>query len=255
MNLFRIRGIRLAIHASFLPLLACVAYEGWTAAAGMSHAAHWIEMGWSLAYVCLLFVCVTLHELGHCFMARRFGVTVPRILLLPIGGMAEFSSIPKRPRSEILIALAGPATNFLVASILMIFALHTTNWNPEDFPDHGVELLQHLVIMNIVMGCFNLLPVFPMDGGRILRALFATRLPYRKATRIAVRTGEVLSILGAFTMVFYFKNYLGGVLFAFVFMAGELEWRAFKQADRDECEWEDTPVMIHSMASEPTRHQ
>lgn len=235
MNLFRVRGIQLEIHASFLPLIAYVAYEGWSAATGMDRLAHLEELGWSTAYVMLLFVCVTLHELGHCLAARRFGVHVPRILLLPIGGVAEFDSLPRRPRSEILIALAGPAVNFLLAGLLMIFAAFTKNWNPSDFPDSGVELLQHLVIMNVVMGSFNLLPIFPMDGGRVLRALLATRLAYMRATSIAVLVGKVVSVAGALAMVFLLKNYIGGVLLAFVFFSGEMEWRALKRTEFEEC--------------------
>ena len=103
MNLFRIRGIQLSVHASFALLLAYVGWEGWTAAG-------WHGAVWTLAYVLALFACVTLHELGHAVAARRFGVRVPRILLLPIGGMAEMDTIPRRPREEIIIALAGPAT-------------------------------------------------------------------------------------------------------------------------------------------------
>ncbi len=246
MNLFRIRGIQLAIHASFLPLLAYVAYEGWSAAAGHDLPAHWPELGWALAYVALLFTCVTLHELGHCLTAQYFGVNVPRILLLPIGGVAEFDSIPQRPREEMLVAIAGPAVNGLLAAVFMTFAYSTSNWDPTDFPDHGVKLLQHLVFMNIAMGAFNLLPIFPMDGGRILRAFFVMRMPYGTATRRAVIIGKVLAVAGAFMMIFYAKNYLGGALFAFIFLAGEIEWRAVKKAEREAACWEDVPARLNT---------
>ena len=119
--MFRIRGIQLSLHGSFLLLLAYVAWEGWWLDG-------WPGLLWSVAFIVVLFTCVILHELGHCFMARRFGVHVPRILLLPIGGMAEFDSIPLQPRSEILIALAGPAVNFGLAALALIFVRFPSGW-------------------------------------------------------------------------------------------------------------------------------
>lgn len=237
MNLFRICGIRLAIHASFLPLLAYAAYEGWIAAEGQDLAMHWLALGWSVGLIVLLFACVTLHELGHSFMARRFGVEVRRILLLPIGGMAEFDSIPKEPRKEILIALAGPAVNFVIIGLLLPFVSFPSDWNPGYFEPTLADLLRHVLAVNLVMGLFNLVPVFPMDGGRVFRAVLARRMTYVKATRIAVRVGQTLAVAGALILIFYVQNYLGGVLFAFIFFAGEIEWRAVKRAELEMDFW------------------
>ena len=245
MNLFRIRGILLAVHASFLPLLAYAAYEGWASAEGFDWGTRWLAVGWCVALVGLLFTCVTLHELGHSFMARRFGVRVPRILLLPIGGMAEFDSIPRQPRQEILIALAGPAVNFAIVAILMIFVRFPSGWDPENVSLTVPELFRHLVVVNLAMGLFNLVPVFPMDGGRVFRALLARKLTYVKATRIAAGVGKVLAVAGVLAMVFYFKNYLGGALFAFIFVAGEIEWRAVDREDREARYWEDAKIHTH----------
>lgn len=229
MNLFRIRGIQLSVHASFLLLLAYVAWEGWTAAA-------WRGAAWSLAYMLTLFVCVTLHELGHAVAARHFGVRVPRILLLPIGGMAEMDSIPRRPREEIIIALAGPAVNYAIIGVLMIFVRFPDGWNAVYFHLTPLELWRHLVIVNIIMGVFNLLPAFPMDGGRVFRALLATRISYLRATRIAVGVGKIVALAGA-TYLIYNGHYLGGVLFAFIIFAGEMELRAVVRAERSEEHW------------------
>lgn len=230
-NLFRIRGIQLSLHASFLLLLAYVAWEGWSTDRGSG-------LVWSVAYMLLLFTCVVLHELGHCFTARRFGVGVPRILLLPIGGMAEFDSIPRRPRSEILIALAGPAVNFLLVILLIAFVRFPPGWNPIEAEPTIAELFRHLVILNLIMGTFNLVPVFPMDGGRVLRALLAIRLPYVRATFYAASVGKVLAVAGAFGMVYLFDNWLGSALFLFIFVAGEMEYRAVRRRDAEEAHWQ-----------------
>lgn len=229
-NLFRIRGILLSLHASFLLLLAYVAWEGWWSDGGLG-------LVWSLGFFLLLFTCVVLHELGHCFMARRFGVNVPRILLLPIGGMAEFDSIPRRPRSEILIALAGPAVNFLIVAVLMIGVRFPAGWWQVETELSLAELCRYLVVLNLVMGTFNLVPVFPMDGGRVFRALLAIRLPYVRATFYAATVGKVLAIIAAFCMVYFLDNWLGGALFLFIFVAGEIEYRAVRRREREEAHW------------------
>src|SRR5262245_60625598 len=110
-RLFRIRGIQLAVHVSFFLLPAYAAVEGWLWDG-------WSGAGLMVALVMVLFTCVVLHELGHCFAARRLGVGVPRILLLPIGGMAEFDRMPRRPRDEFVIAIAGPLVNVALAGLL-----------------------------------------------------------------------------------------------------------------------------------------
>lgn len=229
MNLFRVRGIQISVHASFLLLLAYVAWEGWAAAA-------WQGAIWLICSVLAVFVCVTLHELGHVAAARWFGVRVPRILLLPIGGMAEMESIPRRPREEIIIALAGPAVNYAIIGILMIFVRFPEDWNPLYLELSVGGLGRYLVIANLIMGVFNLLPAFPMDGGRVFRALLAMRLPYVRATQIAAGVGKVVAIAGAGFLV-YHQYYLGAALFAFIIFAGERERRAVMRAEREAEHW------------------
>ena len=230
-NLFRVFGIRLAVHFSFLLLLAYVVWDGWM-------QDRWLGAAWSFAAILLLFTCIVLHELGHSLTARRYGIGVPRILLLPIGGMAEFDSIPRQPRRELLITLAGPAVNFSIALLLLPFVPIPKIWG-----DAAIELNLHglgqiLLWMNLVMGCFNLLPVFPMDGGRILRALLATRWPYVKATLWAAALGKVLAVVGAGLMAFVWHNPLGAILFAFIFIAGDLEYRMVKRREDENAQWE-----------------
>jgi Zn-dependent protease len=230
MNLFRVRGIQLSIHASFFLLLAYVGWEGW-------NAAGWRGAGWLVLGTAAVFVSVTLHELGHAAAARYFGIRTPRILLLPIGGMAEMESIPRRPREEIIIALAGPAVNYLIIGLLLIVVRfpHGLNW--DYFEMSAMGLGRYLILANLVMGVFNLLPAFPMDGGRVLRALLAIRMPYLRATQIAAHAGKAVAIAGAVYLMVYRGNYLAGVLFAFIIFAGERELRSVARREREAEHW------------------
>jgi Zn-dependent protease len=229
-NLFRVFGIRLAVHFTFLLLLAYVAWEGWTDSG-------WLGLGFSVVFILLLFTCIVLHELGHSLTARHFGVGVSRILLLPIGGMAEFESIPREPRRELLITLAGPAVNFAFVAILWPFLTVPAGWRGGEIPLTWGGLLFGVWLVNLVMGCFNLIPVFPMDGGRILRSLLAMRWPYLRATRWAATIGKILATAGIVAMAFVMHNFLGCALFAFIFVAGDLEYRAVKRHEAEALQW------------------
>jgi Zn-dependent protease len=220
MNLFRVRGIQLAVHFSFFLLLAVNAFVGW-ADSGRS------GLFWHTAALLAFFTCVVLHELGHSFTAMRYGIGVRRILLMPIGGMAEFDSIPRQPRRELLITIAGPAVNFVIAAILWLVlpSAIETGTDAVTLAEFG-----HLVLQwNLLMGVFNLLPAFPMDGGRILRAALATRLSYVRATGWAVSVGKVFCILG-FTLAAFYEPMLM-LLFGFIFFVGEMEYRAVKRRE------------------------
>lgn len=238
-NLFRVRGIQLAVHLSFFLLLAWVADEGWK-------ARHWIGLVWSTGTLLAFFGCVVLHELGHSFTAMHFGIGVRRILLMPIGGMAEFESIPREPMRELLITLAGPAVNFVIAGTLLVIVGLPQGfpWNSE-FDANVTGFAQLLLQANLVMGCFNLLPVFPMDGGRIFRALLAWRMPYLRATFWAARVGKVLAVLAALVAVLVFHSYLTAVLFGFIFFAGDAEFRAVRRRELDDARWREMLARLY----------
>lgn len=189
---------------------------------------------WSVATLLAFFVCVVLHEFGHSFTAMHYGIGVRRILLMPIGGMAEFESIPREPSRELLITLAGPAVNFAIAGILWMFVDLAVG--PE-YPATILGVSQLLLYANLVMGCFNLLPVFPMDGGRIFRALLAWRMPYLRATFWAATVGKVLAVVAAILAVMIWNSYLTAVLFGFIYFAGEAEYRAVRRREIDDARW------------------
>lgn len=230
----RVAGIRLAAHWTLFALLGYVAWEGW-------QVAGWWGAAWLAGFTLAAFSCVMAHELGHAFAAKRFGVEVPQILLLPIGGMAQFDHIPRQPRREVAIALAGPAVNAGLAILLLVVVRFPPNWDPVEFPLTLAELGRHLVLMNLVMGVFNLLPVFPMDGGRVLRAALSARFGRLRATRWAVLLGRVLAVVAAGLMGFVWENYLGVGLFLFVLLAGEMEWRSTQRLEHEQSHW--TTVM------------
>lgn len=223
MNLFRVRGIQLAVHFSFFLLLAVNAFVGW-ADSGQS------GLFWHTAALLAFFVCVVLHELGHSFTAMRYGIGVRRILLMPIGGMAEFDHIPRQPGRELLITIAGPAVNFVIASVLWLVLPPATATEPATMT--LVEFGHLLMQWNLLMGCFNLLPAFPMDGGRILRAGLATRFNYLRATFWAVTVGKVLCVIGI--GIAAFTEPILVLLFGFIFFVGEMEYRTVKRREIDD---------------------
>jgi Zn-dependent protease len=226
-NLFRIRGIRISLHWTFALMLVYVCNEGWKVE-GMP------GLLWSAGTFLAFFTCVVLHELGHSLTAMRFGVNVRRILLMPIGGMAEFDRIPRKPSQELLITIAGPAVNFAIAGILWFIVPH----GPDDNMASAslVELGQTLFRWNLIMGCFNLIPAFPMDGGRILRAFLALWLPYLRATYWAATIGKVVTVPGAL-IEFYLGNYFVVAICIFIFIAGQAEYQAVRRREADEEQW------------------
>lgn len=225
-NLFRIFGIQLAVHASFGLLLAWFGWQGW-------ELGGWRGMGWSILLIMAFFVCVVLHELGHSLTARRYGVRTPRILLMPIGGMAEMDRIPRQPSAELLITIAGPAVNFALAAGLLA-VLGRDLWHGAEVTAYGLKDFGfQLFVANALMGAFNLLPVFPMDGGRIFRALLATRLPYLRATWWAANVGKTLAGVLAVLALAWWDRPLLFVLFVFIFLAADAEYRQVLRREQE----------------------
>lgn len=232
-NLFRLFGIRLAVHATFLLLLAWAGYEAWAAGGGA------VGVAWNLAVVLAFFGCVVLHELGHALTARRYGVNTPRILLMPIGGMAQLDRIPRQPSAEFLITLAGPAVNFAIVAALAPFYWRDLLSDEPVAMFGATNFALNLLVANAVMGTFNLLPVFPMDGGRIFRALLASRLPYLQATWWAATVGKVLAAIFAALAAFWLERPLLFVLFLFIFLAADAEYRQVLRQEQEARYWEE----------------
>ncbi|MEO6244053.1 MAG: site-2 protease family protein [Opitutaceae bacterium] len=209
-------GIGVYMHWTFLLLVAWI-YT--------SHLKLGEDAGQALAavgFILALFLCVMLHEFGHALTARRFGVKTRDITLLPIGGVARMERIPEKPIEEFWVAIAGPAVNVAIAAVL--FAVVAPLNGVSALFD--VELLEgnfliRLLWVNLFLVAFNLLPAFPMDGGRVLRALLATRLGRRRATVIAAGVGQAMAVL--FCVVGIFYNPMLILIAVFVFLGAQAE--------------------------------
>jgi len=231
-NLFRIRGIRISLHWTFALMLLYVCGEGWRAD-GMP------GLLWSAGTFLAFFTCVILHELGHSLTAMRFGVHVRRILLMPIGGMAEFDRIPRKPSQELLITAAGPAVNFVIAGVLWVILGRSLGTVDNDTATSLVDLGQTLFRWNLVMGFFNLIPAFPMDGGRILRAFLAMWLSYLQATYWAATVGKVITGVGFIWQILKgsHADLFVIAICVFIFSAGQAEYQAVRRREEDEAQW------------------
>ncbi|HMO58263.1 MAG TPA: site-2 protease family protein [Roseiflexaceae bacterium] len=195
----RVAGIDIRIHVTFFLILVLGAIGGGSAY-GLGGA------GFGVLLMLLLFLCVTLHELGHSVVAQRLGIPVREIVLLPLGGVALLSRNPTKPWHELVIAIAGPLVNVVIAGLLLlgtgtaaalgIFDLRTLQLQAGAFPAPNVSgLVFWLLQANISLVLFNLIPAFPLDGGRIFRSLLAMAIGMPRATRIAATVGQGLAIL------------------------------------------------------------
>ncbi|HEX6791141.1 MAG TPA: site-2 protease family protein [Candidatus Krumholzibacteria bacterium] len=186
-NLF---GIPLFVHVTFLLVLAWIGVMSWR----HNGASSAIE---DVLFICTLFACVVLHELGHALTARRYGIATRDITLLPIGGVARLDRMPDDPRQELWVALAGPAVNVVIAGVLLfVTGLSAVS----GISDTGLEsmltgtFVGRVIATNVFLVLFNMLPAFPMDGGRVLRALLAIRLEYARATQLAATIGQLMAL-------------------------------------------------------------
>jgi Zn-dependent protease/CBS domain-containing protein len=183
-------GIDVFVHATFLLLIGWIGYR------------YWLDYGTfakvleGILFILALFFCVVLHEYGHALTARKYGIKTRDITLYPIGGVARLERMPEKPVEELWVALMGPAVNVVIAAVLFAYLAVTNNLVPmNELTIASGSFLERLMVVNISLVLFNLLPAFPMDGGRVLRALLAMRMDYVRATQIAANIGQGLAFL------------------------------------------------------------
>ena len=211
----RIAGTDVRLHITFLIFLAWIGIADYLAG-GPSAAVE------SIVFILLVFLCVTLHEFGHIAMARRFGVNTPQVILSPIGGIAAMERMPEKPRQEMLVAIAGPLVNVAIALLLvMLFGLGLNPFATIDFDQ--ATLAQRLLIVNVMLVAFNLIPAFPMDGGRVLRAALALKMDAPRATALAARIGQGFAV--AFFVLGLLWNPMLMVVGIFIYLAAGAEER------------------------------
>jgi Zn-dependent protease/CBS domain-containing protein len=211
----RVAGTEVKVHITFLLLLVWIWY--------MHYRIGGTAEAWEgVLFVLLLFGCVLLHEFGHVFAARYYGIPTPDVTLLPIGGVARLQRMPDKPAEELVVAVAGPLVNVVIAGVLfLILGRMTDPGNAAHLEDPRIDMLSRLASVNVMLVLFNLIPAFPMDGGRVLRALLAMRLPYGRATQIAASVGQALAFVFGFVGLFY--NPLLIFIAFFIYMGASAE--------------------------------
>jgi Zn-dependent protease len=228
-KLGRLCGIDIFLHWSLLIVPSWVALTSLAAGAALASAVN------ATFFVFAVFGFVLLHELGHALMARRYGIATRDITLLPIGGLARLEEMPRQPEKELLIALAGPLMNLTIVLLLlagqMIVGVKSA-WVTLS-PTNG-SLVANLAGMNLVLAVFNLLPAFPMDGGRVLRALLAMWISYGRATQIAAGLGQAMAVLLAILGLMGNWGLLLAAMFVFVAARNEARMAAIQESAADE---------------------
>jgi stage IV sporulation protein FB len=215
LNIGTIAGTAVRVHVTFLLFL------GWIFLADLASGGP--QEAWTgLLFMVLLFGCVLAHEFGHIFTARAFGVATPDVTLLPIGGVARLERIPEEPRQEFLIAIAGPAVNVVIALALALLAgAHLDPAALTGVDNARNSMLDRLATVNLFLAVFNMIPAFPMDGGRVLRALLASHFGHTRATEIAAAVGQGAAFLLGF--IGLFGNPILIFIAIFVYLAASSE--------------------------------
>lgn len=226
LNIGTVAGTVVRIHLTFLLFLA------WIFAA--SYARGGADTAWdSLIFMVLLFLCVLLHEFGHIFTARAFGVPTPYVTLLPIGGVAQLERIPEEPRQEFLIAIAGPLVNVAITILLVVFAGATLQSSAAHAIDNTqIAMIDRLAAVNLFLALFNMVPAFPMDGGRVLRAALAVRLGYVRATEIAASIGQFVAFALGFIGLMYNPILIFIAIFVYLAASSEAHMVALRAVSR-----------------------
>jgi Zn-dependent protease/predicted transcriptional regulator len=221
----RFAGIDVYIHATFWLLI------GWIAVSHILQGDPALQTLAAIAFILALFACVVLHEFGHALTARRYGIKTRDITLLPIGGLARLERMPEQPIQELWVALAGPAVNVVIAALLFAFLTITNALEPlERLSVTSGSFVERLMAVNISLVLFNLLPAFPMDGGRVVRALLAMRMEYTRATQIAASLGQVMAFVFGFLGLFTNPFLIFIALFVWIGAAQEASMVQMKSA-------------------------
>ena len=178
-------GIEVRIHVTFLLFLVWIWFSYYQVG-GVTGAVQ------GVLFILALFFCVLLHEFGHAFAARAFGIRTPDITLLPIGGVARLNRIPEKPWQELIVAIAGPLVNVVIAAVLILVVANSAALDQLEYLESpkNRDCWPNWLTINMMLVLFNLIPAFPMDGGRVLRALLAMAMPYVRATQIAAWIGQ-----------------------------------------------------------------
>jgi stage IV sporulation protein FB len=227
LNIGSIAGTAVRVHITFLLFL------GWIF--GAAYVSGGQTSAWtSLIFILLVFLCVLAHEFGHIFTARAFGVKTPDVVLLPIGGVARLERIPERPLEEFLIAIAGPAVNVVIALALIALggADLSSNAAMAAIDSDKISMVDRLAAVNLFLALFNLIPAFPMDGGRVLRALLSTRLGFVRATEVAAAIGQGFAFLLGFIGLFYNPILIFIAIFVYLAAASEAHMVALRSVSR-----------------------
>jgi Zn-dependent protease len=216
LKLGKLFGIDVYLHFTFLLLLTFLGFYFWRTTHDVVAALD------GVAFIVALFGCVVLHELGHALVARRYGIKTRDITLLPIGGVARLEKMPEKPIQELWVALAGPAVNVVIA-VALVTGLAATGGltSVEGISVSSGSFGQRLLVLNLLLAAFNLLPAFPMDGGRVLRALLAFKMGRRRATAIAANVGQIMAI--GFVIVGFFHNPFLIFIGIFVYLGAQAE--------------------------------
>ena len=225
-NIGTVAGTVVRIHLTFVIFLAWIFVAGYVAGGA---AAAWD----STIFLLLLFLCVLLHEFGHIFTARAFGVTTPYVTLLPIGGVAQLERIPEEPWQEFLIAIAGPLVNVAIAILLIAFVGASLDAAATAAVENmRIPMTDRLAAVNLFIAIFNLIPAFPMDGGRILRAALASRMGFVRATGIAAWIGQAVAFVLGFLGLLYNPILIFIAIFVYLAAASEAHIVALRAVSR-----------------------
>tara|TARA_R110002051_G_scaffold232905_1_gene294572 strand:- start:4753 stop:5856 length:1104 start_codon:yes stop_codon:yes gene_type:complete len=210
-------GIKVFIHWTFWIII------GWIFMMHFQMGHGWAEGIQGALFILVLFACVVLHEFGHALTAKKYGIPTRDITLYPIGGVASLDKMPDKPAQELAVALAGPAVNFVIAGVLYIFLYVNDQLLPISEIDHmtGGNFWFNIMAANVILAVFNLIPAFPMDGGRVLRAVLAFNMGKLKATTIAARVGQFLAIV--FVFLGFFTNFWLVFIGLFIYLGAGAE--------------------------------